>query len=142
VTDDSTTTSIPVLQNEEQINLVPYFSKSRLQSLSLQTKCKGNYFMILGLGNNATTIAPTIESVLSSTSSTSFYSVPSSTLTPIMIEGPINNITSLQRNGENSTVFMFDPMFKHPLSTLKMHCIEYKVNGKLKPKCEVSYVYY
>jgi hypothetical protein len=28
VTDDSSTISIPVLQNEEQINLVPYFSKS------------------------------------------------------------------------------------------------------------------
>jgi hypothetical protein len=35
VTDDSTTISIPVLQNEEQINLVPYFSKSWLQSFSL-----------------------------------------------------------------------------------------------------------
>jgi hypothetical protein len=97
--------------------------------------------MILGRGNNATTIAPTIESVLSSTSSTSFYSTSSSTSTPIMIEGPISNITSLQRN-ENSTIFMFDPMFKHPVSTLKMHCIEYKVNGKLKPKCDVSYAYY
>jgi hypothetical protein len=100
-----------------------------------------NNFMILGLGNNATTIAPTIESVFSSPSLTSFYSTPSSTPTPIMIEGPISNITSLQRN-ENSTVFMFDPMFKHPGSYLKIHCIEYKVDGKLTPKCEVSYAYY